>query len=227
MILAIDSSTALASVCLFRDGQCLGEEWSFEPKGHSEFINPAIEKLLTKAGANFLDLKQVAVCIGPGSFTGVRVAVNVARTIAYSLGIPVIARQSLHLLLDQIPQDGVALINAYRNSLFFSLKVCGKIMVPSSVVQAHELENHLSRLGIKTSLMCVGDGYDAYSNLFSEKLKGWLVRDPTLSDFPSASQLARVASSPCEKLYKTLDWKSIVPLYLKLSSAEEKRRGER
>ena len=89
MILSIDTSTGQCAVALV-DGP---REWSLAEamdRGHAERLFPMIEEVLAEAGADFNDLTRVAVCTGPGSFTGLRVGVAAARGLALGCGIPAI-----------------------------------------------------------------------------------------------------------------------------------------
>lgn len=215
LVLAVESSTQVASVALSDGAKILGELSSDQPKSHSEFINPAIEKLLLQSGKKVSDIDLFAVDIGPGSFTGVRVAVNVIRTFAYVQEKPVFARHSLHLLQDQTAKSCLALINAYKNMIFISLRSEDGSSTAPEVIPAEGLEDRLQGLD---SILCVGDGYGAYASLFSPVLLKKLSRDSQLSDHPSASILSQQAQLPEAQ---TLDWKSIIPLYLRGSAAEE------
>ena len=225
LVLAIESSTRVASVALAQDDKVLGEVSSPDPKAHSDFINPAIEQILTQSKTKLSDLDLIAVDIGPGSFTGVRVAVNVARSLSYLLQKPIFAAQSLHLLLRQTSQDCIVMINAYKSMLF----VCHQMNVSkgdlplatSKVIPIDGLETYLRSLNITGPVRCVGDGYDAYYSEISSDVKKFLVRDSALSDFPSASTLSTQAILPQSIRSQTLDWKSIIPLYLRASAAEE------
>lgn len=89
MILAIDTSAAQCAVALLgRDG-ALAERVPMD-RGHAEALFPMIEAALARAGAGWSGLTRIAVCTGPGSFTGVRIGVAAARGLALSLGIPAI-----------------------------------------------------------------------------------------------------------------------------------------
>ncbi len=218
LVLAVESSTRIASVALVKGSEVLGELTNDDPKSHSEFLNPAIDELFFQAGLKISDVEVFAVDIGPGSFTGIRVAVNIARTLAFLQNRPIFWQESLPLLLSQTQKNCIAIINAYKNMIFFSVQFDESKPTQSIVFPAKDLEAHLQQIGIQEPIRCVGDGYEAYFDEFSDSLKNILVRDPSLSDFPSARALALQSQSPNAQ---TLDWKSIIPLYLRASAAEE------
>ena len=85
MILAIDTSDRQCAVAL---GATTGAEEM--QRGHAERLFPMIEAVMAEAGAAHADLSRIAVCTGPGSFTGIRVGVSAARGLALALAIPAI-----------------------------------------------------------------------------------------------------------------------------------------
>jgi tRNA threonylcarbamoyl adenosine modification protein YeaZ len=68
-------------------------------RGHAEALFPLIDAALTRAGASYGDLTHIAVCTGPGSFTGIRVGVAAARGLALGLGVPAIGITRFDALL--------------------------------------------------------------------------------------------------------------------------------
>ena len=93
MILGIDTSAAQCAVALLgppiETGDPVIERRAME-RGHAEHLFPMIDAAMTRAGAGYQALSLIAVCTGPGSFTGVRIGVAAARGIALGRGIPVI-----------------------------------------------------------------------------------------------------------------------------------------
>ena len=81
MILGIDTSAAQCAVALLGAGDPVVERRAME-RGHAEHLFPMIDKVLARAGIGYDGLSRIAVCTGPGSFTGVRIGVAAARGIA-------------------------------------------------------------------------------------------------------------------------------------------------
>ena len=97
-LLAYDTSGEVLSVALF-DGQKVVRELNeMSSVRHSTALAPAIQKLLRKARWNIKDLDCIAVGIGPGSFTGLRVGVTTAKTLAWALGKKLVGVSSLEAL---------------------------------------------------------------------------------------------------------------------------------
>ena len=86
MILAIDTSAGQCAVAL--TGNAPVVERAAMHRGHAEALFPMIDSVLARGGVAFGDLARIAVCTGPGSFTGVRIGVGAARGLALALGIP-------------------------------------------------------------------------------------------------------------------------------------------
>jgi len=97
-LLAIDTSTAALTVAVLNNGQLLGELSSHAERNHSIGLLPQIRKLLGDLGLKPKDLQAVAVGQGPGSYTGVRIGVSVAKTFAWSLGLDLIGVSSLEAM---------------------------------------------------------------------------------------------------------------------------------
>ncbi|MEF3313423.1 tRNA (adenosine(37)-N6)-threonylcarbamoyltransferase complex dimerization subunit type 1 TsaB [Paenibacillus sp. GYB004] len=97
-LLAIDTSTSALTVALAVDGGIQAERSSHAERNHSIKLLPEIQEMLKEAGTAPADLAAVAVGTGPGSYTGVRIGVTVAKTFSWSLGIPVVGVSSLEAL---------------------------------------------------------------------------------------------------------------------------------
>lgn len=91
LILSIETSTEVCSVSLSKNGKLLFEKESDEGLNHSELLTVFIQDLFTENEQNFADLDAVAVSKGPGSYTGLRIGVSVAKGLCFALNIPLIA----------------------------------------------------------------------------------------------------------------------------------------
>lgn len=90
LILSFDTSAAHCVAALVSGEQILGTKSEALLKGQAERLIPMLEGILTGAGKTWQDLDLIAVGIGPGNFTGVRIAVSAARGLALSLGVPAV-----------------------------------------------------------------------------------------------------------------------------------------
>jgi tRNA threonylcarbamoyladenosine biosynthesis protein TsaB len=106
MILGIDTSAAQCAVALIGTGDPVTEQRAMD-RGHAEHLFPMIGAVLDRAGIGYDGLSRIAVCTGPGSFTGVRIGVAAARGIALGRGIPVIGISRFEALATQTLKIGV------------------------------------------------------------------------------------------------------------------------
>src|SRR5687767_12375338 len=114
-VLAIECSTITGGVALSKDGHVIACETWDRHSSHGEFVVPAVHKILGSSGIQSEEIDLIAVDIGPGRFTGVRVAINAARTMSYSLNKPIAAFTSLRVLCEGCPKEDlpvVTIINA-------------------------------------------------------------------------------------------------------------------
>jgi len=100
LILAIDTSAAQCAACIFDTHEMreTGRTVLYLGKGHAEHLMTVIETALSAAGTSYAWLDRIAVSVGPGSFTGVRVGVSTARGLALALGIPAIGVSTLEAI---------------------------------------------------------------------------------------------------------------------------------
>ena len=99
LILCIETATPLCSVALCRNGEVLAvREENSERNVHAERINVFIEEVLDEAGLEIQAVQAVAVGIGPGSFTGLRIGLSAAKGLCYALDVPIIGISTLQAL---------------------------------------------------------------------------------------------------------------------------------
>jgi tRNA threonylcarbamoyladenosine biosynthesis protein TsaB len=120
MILAVDTSTQQIGLALYDGVSVIVEDIWFSQNHHTKELSPAISRLFSKCAMNPRDLTGLAIAIGPGSFTGLRIGLSVVKGMALFLHIPVIGIPTLDILaaaqpLQEIPL--VALLKAGRGRL--------------------------------------------------------------------------------------------------------------
>lgn len=222
-ILALESSTNLASVAVAVDGNILSYESSLRQRSHSEFINQAIDQCLAKAHVSLAEIDFFASGVGPGSFTGIRVAGNVAKSFAYSFKKKMIVCDSLFLLSSQAHNEtGLVLtvLNAYKNMVYYALYKNGECLKKPSACFVKDLPSQLNPYWTKEELLCLGEGYIAYEDLFRKEFGNLLIRNSSYSDHPTAERLALEAFKKVSA-NQTIEWNSFLPLYIRASEAEE------
>lgn len=120
LVLGIDTSLDACSVAIVRDGKTLAHLHETMNKGQAERLAPMVREVAQQAGVAFADIDRVVVTTGPGSFTGVRVGLSFARTLALSLGKPCLGVSTLEALALEEDEEGhrAALIETPGASYF-------------------------------------------------------------------------------------------------------------
>lgn len=97
-ILVIDTSNHVLGIAIMKNDQVVGQIMTNLKKNHSVRLMPAIEKLMAEVEMSVDELDRIAVAKGPGSYTGVRIGLTTAKTLAWALGTPVVGVSSLEAL---------------------------------------------------------------------------------------------------------------------------------
>lgn len=120
IVLGIDTSLDACSVAIVRDGETLAHLREVMNRGQAERLAPMVREAAQQAGVTFAQVDRVVVTTGPGSFTGVRVGLSFARTLALSLGKPCLGVSTLEALALEDGEEGAraALIETPGASYF-------------------------------------------------------------------------------------------------------------
>ena len=119
-VLAFDASTLACSACLLKDGKILASRYLNTGLTHSQTLLPMIEGILEDAKLTVDDVDRIGVTVGPGSFTGVKIAVATAKGLAHKNNTPIAAISSLEALAWGLEFNGIvcAVEDARRNMLY-------------------------------------------------------------------------------------------------------------
>ncbi len=229
-ILAIDTSTLVSSVALAQPDRLLAEVTVQTKKTHSEHLMPHIADLLDKASQQRSDLTAVAVSIGPGSFTGLRIGLATAKALAYSLRLPLLGIPTMAALAFGCYAPGVTLVpmlDAQKNNVYFALYTWRSDgfheLTPPAVSAADSLLLNLSQR--ETAVVLLGEG----AVMFQEQARQYanLHLPPAHAIITRAGSVAMLA---VERLRSGQhdDIEQLEPLYIRRSEAEvlwEQRHG--
>lgn len=125
-VFGIETATSICSAAIVRDARVLSERTLDEKNIHAEKILTLIDEALSTARCTCADGDGIAVSIGPGSFTGLRIGLSVAKGLAYSLGKPLVAVPTLRALAQRVVDGGqadstrcvLALLDARRDEVY-------------------------------------------------------------------------------------------------------------
>ncbi|MGT2907471.1 tRNA (adenosine(37)-N6)-threonylcarbamoyltransferase complex dimerization subunit type 1 TsaB [Streptococcus dentiloxodontae] len=208
-ILAFDSSSKALSVALLEDDQLMAETRLNVKKNHSISLMPTIDFLMDQVDWQPSDLERIAVAQGPGSYTGLRVAVATAKTLAYSLSIDLVAVSSLYALTD-IGAMGllIPIMDARRQHVYVGFYDNGKAVEPEQYASFEEVLSHLQG---QKQVTFVGE-----VSQFQEQIKAALPSAVIVETLPSAALIGRTG-----RTLPAVDVHAFVPNYLKRVEAEE------
>jgi tRNA threonylcarbamoyladenosine biosynthesis protein TsaB len=102
-VLALDSATGACSVAVTRGGAVLARRDAVRERGQAEVLLPMVEEALAEAGLGYADLDRLAVTVGPGTFTGIRIALAAARGLALASGRPLVGVTTFEALAHAVP----------------------------------------------------------------------------------------------------------------------------
>lgn len=221
LVLGIETSTPQASVAIGSEQGIVASALVSRGPGHSEFLLPAIRFCLDQAGIGFRNISGVAVGIGPGLFSGMRVGVATAKALAQSLSAPIVGMASLDLLAFEVRYARkviCAVLDARRNEVFhaFYRSSPGGIqrMTDHMVERPEQLAG---RIGAQVEdVLVVGNGALVYREHF-EDLSSGVELGNTSDAFPDARALVelslpRMFREDFDSLYE------LRPLYLRTSA---------
>ena len=164
-ILAIDTALEACAACVATDDSddLLAEESMPLVRGHAEALLPLIERIMARVEGGFEGLDRIAVTVGPGSYTGLRVGLSAARAIGLAANIPVVGVTTLSALLaPQLALNGeatiVAAIDARHGAVYLqAMSVAEGVVVPPRHVA---LEEAVALLGRRPAIL-TGSGAPA------------------------------------------------------------------
>jgi tRNA threonylcarbamoyladenosine biosynthesis protein TsaB len=222
LVLAIDTATPRVSVAVGRDGEVVGEISLAGGRRHAEQLAPAIQYLCAEVDVALEQLAFVAVGLGPGLFTGLRVGITTARVMAQALRIPVVGVPTLDLIaypLRHASRTVVSVVDARRDEVFFAVYQ----PVPGGVQRLGEYEvatpdglaGELAARG--EDALLAGDGALRYAEALGRLDRVELAGPGAAA--PSASALVELATARYER-EEFSPPNDVHPLYLRRSDAE-------
>lgn len=219
-ILAIDTSTTVCSVCVLDREEIVAEYSTAGGKTHSERLMPAIEMLFTHLDFDISAMNGIAVIHGPGSFTGLRIALSVVKGLAFALQVPVVAASALEIAALQLPADGLICpaLDARRHEIFTCLyeKKAGALQL---LVEPKSIDPVAWSAEIpKAPVTFCGPGAHLYWHLLRNHSGSQLVYPAQLTLAPSLAQF----SSEKFRKGEVIQAKDLKAAYLRPSDAEIK-----
>lgn len=226
LTLALDTSSPVLTIAIGDQEKIINDTNIWLPRGHMAKLIPTIDGLLSASGLGVGDIEVIVIGSGPGSYTGLRIGMVIARTFAQMLAIPIIGIPSLDAIANHNTHYGspvCPIIDAKRGEVYTALyqSANGAIdrIMDFRAVRPDELADVLLIEGYG-NIVITGDGLKLYSDVFAGVL-GDRVKFAAEDDWwPRASDLIdlarpRIAAGDFDEL------RQLLPIYVRLSQAEE------
>lgn len=219
--LGIETANAPLSISVVKEGKVVAEVVQNIKLTHSVGAMPAVEEVMKKAGITPADLDAIAVSEGPGSYTGVRIGVTVAKTLAWSLQKPLVGVSSIKVLAANARVSNYpicALFDARRQNIYAG--VYEGIALTSIIEDHHDhIDSLLTKLdALNRPILFVGTDVELYFEKIQAVLGDRAVRAPFTLNLPRASELVALAQElelpPIEAVH------TFVPQYRRIAEAE-------
>ena len=227
LVLGIETSTTQGGVAIIGEERVLCETVLNVEVTHSERLLPAVDRALDEARITLESLGGIAVSIGPGSFTGLRIGLSTAKGLAYATGLPLVGVPTLEAMAWTLPAarwQVCPVLDARKQEVYAALFRHEPEGLRRMTEDAALAPEDLCRL-IRNPTLFLGDGADAYGALFRERLGDKMLLPPLAS---RGARPACVAELGRRRLLRgdrdAPD--SLVPRYLRPSEAELRRRRE-
>lgn len=221
LTLAIDTATSVCAVGLCRDGHILAEYRINMGMTHSEGLLPQLEQLLTRTKVAKREIDLLAVSLGPGSFTGLRIGLASIEAMAYSWKKPICGVNTLKALAYNLPVEGFVLspvLDAQKGNFYQAIYEwrAGKLIQHQDVkvVDEQQLLENLAILG--TPALLLGE----CRKLDAAALPDWCKKAPAHLCLPQAASVALLAEAEYDP-EAAGEFFGLEPYYIRRSEAEE------
>ena len=223
IILAIDTSGPVAGVSVWCDGAIRYEAAAVNKMTHSENIMPMVEEALLRAGVTKEQLTLLAVTVGPGSFTGVRIGVTAVKALSHALGIPCVAVDALEATAAGLEaQDEIVCpIQDARAGQVYGAVFEGKTLARLAEDEPLKLEDYVQRAAaFGRPMLFLGDGMPVHREAIASLLGEEAFFAPAHLCYLRPAAAAYLAWN-CREA--AVDYLSLQPLYLRAPQAERQR----
>ncbi|MGH2773745.1 MAG: tRNA (adenosine(37)-N6)-threonylcarbamoyltransferase complex dimerization subunit type 1 TsaB [Actinomycetota bacterium] len=196
LVLGIETSTPWASVTIGSEQGIVASSLLSRGLSHGEFVLPAVKFLMEEAGIGYENLSAMAVGLGPGLFTGMRIGITTAKTIAQALSVPMVGVPSLDLLAFDVRYSQKLIcpvLDARRKEVFYAFyrQVPGGITRVSGFMVGSPEKLVAEIQGYGEDALLLGNGALLYKNVLDEA--GKVEFGSIANAFPRATSLVELA----------------------------------
>ena len=224
LILSIETATGCGSVALTRggvnDGKLLAEATAQPETTHSRRLLGSVDWVMRAAGVDWGDLDGVAVSLGPGSFTGLRIGMAAAKGIVFAAHVPLIAVPTLDAIALSCPvidRPLWCLIDARKQEIYAACYQTSSNGLPEQCRPTEVIRPELLVERIKQPAILAGPGLNEYHELFA-CVEGLRLIPPALSS-PDAARIGFLAAARLLRGERA-NPATVAPMYVRASEAE-------
>lgn len=222
LLLAIENSGPCGSVALVSGNGCLAEYSLTSQKTHSKRLLATIDQLLRETDNSIFSIDAIAISLGPGSFTGLRIGLATVKGLCMAAEKPLIGVSTLDALAMQLPHQSrqvCAVLDARKKEIFAACYKTDHDGLPRRTMEPAALSPETLAGRITEETLFIGDGIQLYGQFLAEKLGPLFKKISPVLFFPRAGAIAAVALHLYSR-NEFLDPLSAAPLYIRASDAE-------
>ena len=224
-ILGIDTATQIASVGITRGEEAIAEASTRAASNHTETLLPLIADVLSQANVSLRDIEGIGVSIGPGSFTGLRIALGTVKGLAYAMGQRVVGVPTLEALAHTVSDwEGLIcpILDARKREVYAALFQRSRNGVFATVLPAQVSVLNTVLAQISVPCLFLGDGVESYGTAIREHCGTQAHLLPFSTYHPRGSVVAKLAWARLSQADSD-DIATLVPSYVRLPEAVLKR----
>ena len=222
-ILAFDTVSTSFSIAIQKENGSIIEYNKENVKNHNEELLPVLHNFLTDNDLTLDNISYIALGIGPGSFTALRIAFATIKTICYAKNIPIVGISSLETLYENISEkEGIksAMIDARKGSVYANIYNDNEKIVENADLTYQQFIEIIKSINTsnKNITLC-GDGFSKNSDFFTENLKNYNINklDNSYNIIKASKTIKLSANKKFDDVF------SLLPLYVRKSEAEYKK----
>lgn len=229
-ILSVECSATPASCAVIEDGKVRASSFVNAKLTHSQTLMQMIINTLDNSATKLCDIDKIAIAVGPGSFTGLRIGISAVKGLAAPAAIPCMPVSTLDGMAEQFcDRDCIvcavmdARCNQFYNALFEIKNGTVTRLCEDRALLGDELKQHILNLSADTQIIVCGDGADLFYKSVCDMQNVMLA--PEISKFQSAVSVGLFAFKNIDKII-CVSPEDLLPIYLRLPQAERELKAK-
>lgn len=221
-ILAIDTASSALSAAILEEEEVIAQFGFNIGYQHSQIFMPMLEAMLSNAKMTLREMSAIAVIVGPGSFTGLRIGIASAKAWGQALSLPLIPIDTLDALARLSRSEGLLcpIVEARRDEVYCALYKDGRRMVENKVMNLPQLTKEIIALDEQVTFL--GDALSTYREFLKDELADKYQEDKSVKGLFAATGAAMIARESFLS-GNTVTAAALSPIYILLPEAEKRK----